>query len=295
MSDRFFCATAARARGDALAGTAAPARRWLLVEYCDAWATLALQSPGLAGPVARALHEAAVAVGGRVLLVRRPGRRRRRRAQRWAVVDHVAGQVWGTWRDPGDLLEAAAVMRDGPGAGSQTPVLLVCTHGLHDACCAVRGRPVAAVLAARWPEQVWECSHVGGDRFAASLLVVPDGTCYGGLGPASAPAVVESHLEAHVDPTHFRGQSTQPPVVQAATAEVLRRFPPVGPRDVAGATTDQVAADTWDVTLRCGGALPPTLHATVTRTLSAPTQLTCRGRGDAAAYRYEVVDLRTGT
>ena len=47
------------------------------------------------------------------------------------------------------------------------PMLLVCTHGVHDTCCAVRGRPVAAALARRWPEATWECSHVGGDRFAA--------------------------------------------------------------------------------------------------------------------------------
>jgi len=26
----------------------------------------------------------------------------------------------------------------------QQPLYLVCTHGTHDVCCAVRGRPVAA-------------------------------------------------------------------------------------------------------------------------------------------------------
>ena len=162
-------------------------------------------------------------------------------------------------------------------------------------CCAVRGRPVATVLAAQWPEQTWECSHVGGDRFAASILVLPDGTCYGGLGPASATAVVEGHLDGRVDPAHFRGQSTQPPLVQAVTAAALERFSPVGPRDVVGAAVAQLGTDAWDVTLRCTGALPATLRATVTRTRSTPTQLTCRGRGDAAAYRYEVADLVPGT
>ena len=63
----------------------------------------------------------------------------------------------------------------------------VCTHGRHDACCAERGRPVAAALAAAHPEQTWEVSHIGGDRFAANVLVLPDGLYYGRVSAADAP------------------------------------------------------------------------------------------------------------
>jgi hypothetical protein len=300
MTERFFCATAARLRGDALAGTAAPARRWLLVEYSGPWARLALQSHGLAGPVGQALHDAAVAVGGRVLLIRRPGRRPRRTVQAWGVVDHDDGQAWGHWRSPEDLFAAAAAMRLGPldaPAGlrpADAPLFLVCAHGLHDVCCAVRGRPVAAVLGQRWPDQAWECSHVGGDRFAPSLVVVPDGTFYGVLGPSSVTAVVEGHLAGRVDPTHFRGQSTQSPLVQAATAAALARYDPVGPRDVVGATVARLGAETWEVELHGRRTLPPTVRATVVRSRGAAAQLTCRGRGDDTAYEYLVSDLREG-
>jgi hypothetical protein len=300
MTERFFCATAARLRGDALAGTAAPARRWLLVEYSGAWARLALQSHGLAGPVGQALHDAAVAVGGRVLLIRRPGRRPRRTVQAWGVVDHDDGQAWGHWRSPEDLFAAAAAMRLGPLDAptglrpADAPLFLVCAHGLHDVCCAVRGRPVAAALAQRWPDQAWECSHVGGDRFAPSLVVVPDGTFYGVLGPSSVAAVVEGHLAGRVDPTHFRGQSTQPPLVQAATAAALQRYDPVGPRDVVGATVVRVGTETWEVELHGRGALPPMVRASVLRSRGAAAQLTCRGGGDDTAYEYVVSDLREG-
>jgi hypothetical protein len=300
MTERFFCATAARLRGDPLAGTAAPARRWLLVEYSGPWARLALQSQGLAGPVGQALHDAAVAVGGRVLLIRRPGRRPRNTVQGWGVVDHDDGQAWGHWRSPDDLFAAASAMRLGPLGGpaglrpAVDPLLLVCAHGLHDVCCAVRGRPVAAVLAQRWPDQTWECSHVGGDRFAPSLVIVPDGTFYGGLGPTSVAAVVEGHLAGRVDPAHFRGQSTQPPLVQAATAEALERYEPVGPRDVVAASIVQLDAQTWEVELHGRGALPPALRATVVRSRGAAARLTCRGPGDDTAYEYLVSDLREG-
>ncbi|WP_218926810.1 sucrase ferredoxin, partial [Priestia megaterium] len=71
------------------------------------------------------------------------------------------------------------------------PVILVCAHGRHDPCCAVRGLPVGRALGERWPEQVWECSHIGGDRFAANVVVAPDGVYYGGLDAKSAVATVE--------------------------------------------------------------------------------------------------------
>ena len=61
------------------------------------------------------------------------------------------------------------------------PGLRVCTHGRHDTCCAERGRPVAAALAAAHPELTWEVSHIGGDRFAANALVLPHGLYYGRL------------------------------------------------------------------------------------------------------------------
>src|SRR4029453_5830608 len=60
--------------------------------------------------------------------------------------------------------------------------------GRHGACCAERGRPVAAALAQAHPEETWEVSHIGGDRFAGNLLVLPNGLYYGRLDPGPALA-----------------------------------------------------------------------------------------------------------
>jgi hypothetical protein len=103
------------------------------------------------------------------------------------------------------------------------PVFAVCTHGRHDACCAERGRPVAAGLAAVHPESTWEVSHIGGDRFAANLLVLPDGLYYGRLEPAAAVGVADAHLGGRVDLEHLRGRSGMAMSLQAAEIE-LRRY-----------------------------------------------------------------------
>ena len=86
-------------------------------------------------------------------------------------------------------------------------MVLVCTHGTRDACCAVRGRPIVAALARALPDEVWECTHLGGHRFAGTLLSLPDGTCLGRLDPDTAVGAVLAHREGRVDGRYLRGQT----------------------------------------------------------------------------------------
>ena len=96
------------------------------------------------------------------------------------------------------------------------PTFLVCTHGRRDACCAGRGWPVAVSLTERFPEQTWQCSHVGGDRFAANVVILPHGLYYGRVTPENAHELAGRHLDGRVDPGLLRGRSCYPPAAQAA-------------------------------------------------------------------------------
>jgi (2Fe-2S) ferredoxin len=163
----------------------------------------------------------------------------------------------------------------------------------------VRGRPVAAALAERWPDWTWECSHVGGDRFAANLVLLPDGAYYGYLDAESAVRVVEAHLRGEVEVDHLRGLSTEPPLVQAAVVAAMRRWGPVDARafrsDTIGAVAgDQGGGGAWSVELTGtpGAGVPSRVRATVRRTTRPAELLTCQARTAAAATAYEVSDLR---
>lgn len=289
------CSTSARRRGDPMLGTAAPATRWLLIEHPGGWAPAALDSPGIDDAVADELHRTALAVGGRVVLIRRPGRAAvpgPPEQRRWTVLDVDGRQQWGTWRRSDDLRAAGRALLHGPadsvGGHAPEPLFLVCTHGRHDVCCAVRGRPVVQALAVRWPQQTWECTHIGGDRFAANLLVVPDGTVYGGLDAATAVEVVQGHLSGSVDLEHLRGFSAHRPPVQAALAAVLRAHGPAGVGDVR---PGEVVADgeLWRVEVLGRGALPARSVVTVSRTSQPSARLTCRAEADATAYVWNAV------
>jgi len=217
------CSDLARERGDPLAGTAGLGERWLLVELESGWGRHAFFDSALDPSLGARIVARAEAAGIRPLAIRRTRLRapdrREQSSWRWALVDARPGREeirWGTVYDPAELAE---VPLDGSaGEPSDAPVYAVCTHARHDQCCAVRGRPVVEALAARHPELTWECSHLGGDRFAATMVVFPHGLLYGRVDADRAESVVARHAEGRVVPELLRGRTALTTVAQAAEA-----------------------------------------------------------------------------
>lgn len=228
------CSFIADAADDPREGSAPPADRWFLIEHPGPWGRVALSQSGI-DPAAVAAISAWVATeAGRVVLVRRPGRAAPRdaaavttgdpdasggpaggRSRRWFRVDSRPGHEsirTGTFTDESELVAAVHA----PGEPYTGPLNLVCAHGRHDTCCAVRGRSLAAALAAADAGGVWECSHIGGCRFAPALVLLPHGYVLGGVPIADGPAVVRAYAGGHLDPGRLRGRSSLPPAVQAA-------------------------------------------------------------------------------
>lgn len=213
------CAERADLRGDAMLGTAFPAARLLLVEQPGPWGRAGLRESRFDPTTAVLLERRANAAGIRVQAIRRPGRTPPGTHRRWALADTRGSQPslrWGTYEHDEQLLEldldAAA------GEPDPEPVYLVCAHSKHDACCAVRGRAVAAALAAVRPGRVWECSHVGGDRFAANVLVLPAGLLYGRVPAAAALGFATAADRDEVLPGLLRGRVGLSGPAQAALA-----------------------------------------------------------------------------
>jgi hypothetical protein len=143
-------------------------------------------------------------------------------AARWELVERT--KPWG--RDHGLVAEGAKVLlvRRVSGSGPQSPDgrrYLVCTNGARDPCCAIRGPAVAQALERAWPGQVYECSHLGGHRFAANVLVLPDGLCFGRLDTRDALALADELEDGRLPLEHLRGRTAYAPEQQAA--EILAR------------------------------------------------------------------------
>ncbi|WP_375388231.1 sucrase ferredoxin, partial [uncultured Amnibacterium sp.] len=212
------CSAASRLLGESLSATASPGSRWLLVEIAGAWGWNAFtDSPVLDPAVGAALAKRAHRAGVRLLAIRRPGRARGPVRWRWAVVDSRAGSEGMRWGEVAMAEQLLAVPLDGStGTPSDRPLIAVCTQGRHDECCAVRGRPVAATLAERYPEDTWECSHIGGDRFAATMILFPHALTFGRMDDLDPLHVVDEFRAGRIATGGFRGRASLPRVVQAA-------------------------------------------------------------------------------
>jgi hypothetical protein len=202
-------------------------------------------------------------------------------AAQWELVERA--KPWG--RDHGLVAEAAKVLlvkrvgrasRQGPTARRY----LVCTNGARDPCCAIRGPAVAHALDRARPGQVYECSHLGGHRFAANVLVLPEGLCFGRLDARSAPLLVEELEAGRLPLEHLRGRTAYDPEQQAAEILIRGKLGLTGLEDLR-----QVEGTTFAVV--DGRRVTARLNA---EQLS-PRRVSCRDEKTEAPTRWELEDL----
>ncbi|MGI8575515.1 MAG: sucrase ferredoxin [Egibacteraceae bacterium] len=300
MSERFRCAPVSAARSELLLATASNVRRWLMVEQPGPWGRDALRESRLPAATAAALVRLGQELAARVILIRRHGR-----AQEGPVTAYAAATYPGhshvesfALERPSDLLDLdLSALRHGRRCGGEgvDSLYLVCTNGRHDACCAEFGRPLAAALSAALGDAVWECSHIGGDRFAANLVCFPHGVYYGRLSPQDATTVAALHEEGLIDLDRYRGRSALPFVAQAAE-HLIRRERGLDRLDELrwrGLARIEDAIDDWQVgfSTRAGSRVTATIRR---RPDPVATQLTCQASELHHPPRYELLSLTDG-
>ena len=115
-----------------------------------------------------------------------------------------------------------------PAEASGPPRLAICTHGTRDKCCAKFG--FAAFQAARRlfeagasPFEPVECSHLGGDRFAATGIFFPSGSMYAHLDALDLAALCRAEAEGRLMASGYRGRVFDPPLAQLVRAGLARQ------------------------------------------------------------------------
>ena len=295
MTERFRCAAAAQAVGEPRYATASTVRRWVLVEQPGPWGIDAVRESRMPSAASEALVDLGKRLAARVLLIRRPGNVASDDTRvyiaftgardRWleSFVVHGVPDVLDLDLDP---------LRNGGRVGGEVtvgPLLLVCTNGRHDPCCAEFGRPVADALGRAFPDATWEVSHIGGDRFAGNVVTLPDGIYYGGLDADRAVAVAGAHRSGHIVLDAYRGRSAYPFPVQAAEFFLRRERRLDGLDAVRWPGRRRLDDVRWRVTFATpSGAVDVEV---VTGREPVARQLTCRTEQLARAPRYSLVAI----
>jgi hypothetical protein len=273
---RPFCSDVSRDDDEPLAATASQADRWLLVEYRGLWAPNAVDGSTLSAELKRALaawHHAQPR--SRVLFVRRTGRGRDDGVLAFRVSSRE-GETWARRFEVERHDDLLGVDLEHDGEPLDHPLLLVCTHGKHDACCARRGRPLyEAVREQVDDEWAWQCSHVGGDRFAGNLVALPAGLYFGRVEPAEAWQALDELLAGRIPLERYRGRSCYSFPAQAAERAVRVATGLVGVDDLRLVTLER-AGDGWRVAYATSAG--ETWGVEIERREGPLTYLTCSAR-----------------
>ncbi len=297
MTDRFVCSDASEDRGEGVVATASQVRAWLLVEVHGAWGLDAIAESELGPHVPDGWKADLQARGIRPVCIRPPFRGDGPGEVRvfFVVADrpgHTTGAIWArtvpTLGAVQYLTDDLRIDRE-PHGWDRHPdrIVMVCTNGKHDQCCANRGRPVVRHLrASRWADQVWECSHIGGDRFAANVVVLPDSLYFGRMEPVEAEALLDAHAEGQVALEWLRGRSTLRYSEQAVEQAVRRRFDVRGVDDVV--ITPSPEAGRVRAEVRGVG----TFDVVVRRTVGHSDEpLTCQGTPNQKVPQFTITDV----
>lgn len=216
MKERRYCSLIARAAGEPLGGTASHGRGCLVLAYPKRlWHRNALASEGLPAALMDAFAYAQDELDVVTRLVAHD------RADTTELTFYPAGLRFSDVRleDAADVVMGYLRGTIAGGVVAARPMLLACTHGQRDRCCARFGLALTRALeACEGHEQldVREASHLGGDRFAPTVLVLPSGHMYGHLTPDDAPALLRAALGGEPLLSRFRGSFWREPLEQLA-------------------------------------------------------------------------------
>jgi hypothetical protein len=281
---RPFCSDISRENDEPLGATASRVDRWLLVEYRGLWSSDALAGSGLSDQVKARLRELRSAhPRTRLIFIRRPDRRHHRHLAVYVADSRERSERLGRLE-----LEHHEDLRmvDPWTAASPVaePLFLACTHGKHDRCCARYGRPLFDGLNDQLADDsAWQCTHIGGDRFAGNVVVLPHGVYYGRVERDDVPGLVDEHLRGEISLAHYRGRSRWPFAIQAAERRIRAEEGLSGLDDLSLSGVQQLNERRWAVTF----ATPTGEHEVeVAAELGELTQLTCNADAARRPLRY---------
>ena len=290
---RIWCSDAARRRGDDNAGTASRVDVWILVELPVTWGRNPIHDAVLPPDVRDALKRASADIPrSRTVFIRKrveclgPTR---------VYVVRSAPRLAMHQLDLPSIDEVAHVpfvQLSTQHSALSTPLVLVCTHGQHDSCCGRRGYPLFDALRQHEGLDLWQCSHIGGDRFAANAVVLPWGLYYGPVEAREAEALASSIAREELLLPSYRGRCTMSRPVQAAETFIRRQTRLLGRDALRFASREDL--DEARIRVCFSDATGAMHEATIERYVSHEgARLTCTAMHDEPIPQFRLLEYRS--
>jgi hypothetical protein len=277
-----------------MAATASRIDSWIVLEYRGMWDRDVLGGSLVSDELKAHLREHLSALApSRLLFVKKPDRRSHVRRRVWFGTSKArAERFYQLEVDHLNDLEGfdfagALEGDDPPGVPLDHPLLVVCTHGKRDRCCAKNGRPLYDALRREVdPGWVWQSTHVGGDRFAGNVVVLPHALYYGRVEPGDAAALLAAHQAGRIDLERYRGRAAYTFPIQAAEHALREADGLVGIDDLAFVRCRRAGDEAWQVRFRGPDGAVQEVDV-VSELAEEPVYLTC-GAAEPVRPRHYV-------
>jgi hypothetical protein len=279
---RPLCADISAESAEPLTATASHVEHWMLVEYRGVWSRDVLGGSLFSDRVKAVLREQLAALPrSRLLFIRRPDRRGRE--GRMIYLIRSTEEEFGVrGLEVGHVDELVGLDLAAGAQPIDHPLLVVCTHGKRDRCCARYGRPLYdRVREATEEDWVWQSTHVGGDRFAGNLVCMPHGLTFGRVGADDVWSVLDEYFAGRIYLDRYRGRSCYSFPAQSADHAVRTAVDVTDIDDLRLVSAARSAPGTWIVRflVRSSGDVH---EVEIVREEGALTYLTC----DAEELRH---------
>jgi hypothetical protein len=210
----FYCSDLSRNACEPVFGTASFGKIWLLLEHPEPWGRKALGDNRIPDRVKENLSSTLELINGGKFLLIRQGYSRNDFINFFIVEARESSPYIRRFKlkDYEQLLDLdisglAQTPNRAPAPHERSPLYLVCADGVHDKCCAKYGLRAYNYLRERVGNDVWQSSHVGGDRFAANLVCLPHGLFFGRVSESDAERVASEYHDGCIHMANYRGRS----------------------------------------------------------------------------------------
>lgn len=266
MSQFYACEYSAQI-GELLIGSAPQTENWLLLEYPRAWAAQAYDESAIPDAV-KAHIDAQLALMplSRLQLIQHHSRESLTDLTLYVI--HAGYEAQRVRRFALPTLEALLTLplaeiaagRTEMGETVDQPVVIICTNAKRDTCCGRYGLPLYRALANTRDAQVWQTNHIGGHRFAATLVTFPHGLYYGRMYEGEGRDLLDALRADSMMTTGCRGRACLPPYAQAAEYYLREQMGALA-LDAFAAPDAAQTRDGWQVRFRQrdGGSYTVTL------------------------------------
>jgi hypothetical protein len=219
----FLCSTLSLESGEQLFGSASTNEVWFLLEYSRPWGAKVLPESDLSESIKTALNSYLSTIPkSNLLFIKQQFRHIEGIAFYVALTRETDPQLYEFHLESYDdllTLDIPAIVSGDPAYDDRItsePLYLICTNARRDQCCARYGLPAYKTMVNQTGSRVWQCSHLGGHRFAPTALFLPHGINYGRFNANEIGQIMSDYDQGIIQLAYLRGRVCYDSPAQAA-------------------------------------------------------------------------------